>query len=355
MFAWVGAQFDSVLNSYVLGVVSSLMDGIAPIAVSATTLWIALYGWAVLRSEVSESLPVFTWKVFKIGLVLAFSLQSGFYIGNVADTANALATGVAATFLPSGANPAALSTPYAILDAFNDKAGQLVVDLLKEAGIMRLDLIFAATVTAVGNVIFLCMALFVVTLSKVLLTFVIAVGPIFILCLAWRPTARFFDSWLSMLLNAVVLTWFAFFALGLSTYMGESLVQAIQDQGGFLGPTFNVVGESLRYCVVMILMAIICFQAPSLASALTGGTAVQQGIQMIQNAMMVSGLRSASRARNAGGSGAAGGVVRPGTGSAYAAGRSLSGAVYGAAASAHHGYAAARTAAYKLAALRGST
>jgi hypothetical protein len=109
--------------------------------------------------------------------------------------------------------------------------------------------------------------------------------------------ARFFDSWLSMVLNAVVLTWFAFFALGLSAFMGVSMFKAIQDGGGFLGGTFNVLGEATRYCVLMILMAIICFQAPSLASALTGGAAVQQGIQMIQNAMMVSGLRSASAAR----------------------------------------------------------
>jgi type IV secretion system protein VirB6 len=167
-----------------------------------------------------------------------------------------------------------------------------------------------------------------------------------------------------MVLNAVVLTWFAFFALGLSAYMGDALVQAIQDQGGFLGPTFNVVGESLKYCVVMILMAIICFQAPSLASALTGGAAVQQGIQMIQNAMMVSGLRSASSARSAGAAGAAGGVVRAGAGLPYAAGQATGAAAAatgraagtmaaGAGAVVRQGYGAVRTAAYKLAALRG--
>lgn len=364
MFSWVGSQFDGVLSTYVLGVVSALMSGIAPIALTATTLWVLLYGWAVLRNEVSETLPVFLWKAVKILLVLAFAIQSSFYISNVADTANALATGVASTFLPAVANQATIATPYAILDAFNDKAGQLVLDLLKEAGITRLDLVFAAVVTALGNVIFLCIALFVVTLAKLFLTFVIAVGPIFVLCLAWRPTARFFDSWLSMVLNAVVLTWFAFFALGLSAYMGDALVQAIQDQGGFLGPTFNVVGESLKYCIVMILMAIICFQAPSLASALTGGAAVQQGIQMIQNAMMVSGLRSASAARSAGLSTAAGGVVRPGSGLAHAAGHATTSAASaggrfagsmaaGAAAMARQGYAATRAAAYRLAALRG--
>ena len=45
-----------------------------------------------------------------------------------------------------------------------------------------------------------------------------------------------------------------------------------------------------------------------------GGAAVQQGIQMIQNAMMVSGLRSASSARSAGAAGTAGGIVRAGAG-----------------------------------------
>ncbi|WP_428418657.1 type IV secretion system protein [Methylibium sp.] len=364
MFAWVGSQFDAVLNTYVLGVVTALMEGIAPIALTAMTLWVTLYGWAILRNEVSETVPTFLWKVFKIGLVLAFALQSGFYISNVSDSANALATGVATTFLPAAADPMAITSPYVLLDNFNDEASKLVLDLLKDAGIMRLDLLFAAVVCSIGNVVFLCIALFVVTLAKLFLTFVIAIGPLFVLCLAWRPTARFFDSWLSMVLNAVVLTWFAFFALGLSAFMGDALVQAIQVNGGFLGPTFNVVGESLKYCVVMILMAIICFQAPSLASALTGGAAVQQGIQMIQNAMMVSGLRSASSARGAGAAGAAGGVVRAGAGLPYAAGQATGAAAAatgraagtvaaGAGAVVRQGYGAVRTAAYKLAALRG--
>lgn len=363
MFAWVGSKFDAILNAYVLGVVSALMTALAPIALTAMTLWVALYGWAVLRNEVSETLPVFMWKVFKIGLVLAFALQSSFYISNVSDTANSLAMGVASTFLPTGVDPATVTTPYALLDKFNDDASAQVSDIMKEASMFRLDLLLAAAIFSIGSVLFLCIGLFVVTLAKLFLTFVIAIGPLFILCLAWRPTARFFDSWLSMVLNSVVLTWFAFFALGLSTYMGAAMFKAIVDGGGFLGGTFNILGEATRYCVLMILMGIICFQAPSLASALTGGAAVQQGIQMIQNAMMVSGLRSASAGRSTGAA-AAGGVVRAGTGLPYAAGRASASAAStgsrfagtmatGAVAVTRQGYAAARTAAYRLAALRG--
>lgn len=363
MFTWVGSQFDSVLASYVLNVVSALISSITPLALSAMTLWVALYGWAVLRNEVPETLPTFMWKVFKIGLVLAFALQSGFYISNVSDTANALAMGVASTFLPAAVDPATVTTPYALLDKFNDDASAQVADLMKDASMFRLDLVLAAVIFSIGSVIFLCIALFVVTLSKLFLTFVIAVGPLFILCLAWRPTQRFFDSWLSMVLNAVVLTWFAFFALGLSTFIGNQLFAAIQSGGGFLGTAFNALGESTRYCVLMILMAIICFQAPSLASALTGGAAVQQGIQMVQNAMMVAGLRSASLARSAGPA-TTGGVVHAGTGLAHAAGQATGSVATAtgrfaaataarAGAFARRGYATPHTAAYKLAALRG--
>ncbi|HEY9105105.1 MAG TPA: type IV secretion system protein [Roseateles sp.] len=345
MFAWVGSQLDSVLNTYVVGAVSTLMTGIAPVALTAMTLWVGLYGWAVVRHEVSETVPAFVWKVFKIGLVLAIALQSGVYISTVAETANALATGVAMTFLPDSVSPTTISSPYALLDDFFDKACQQVVDLAKEAGLSRLDLWFAAAVTAIGNVIFACLALYVVTLAKVFLTFTIAVGPLFVLTLAWRPTAKFFDSWLSMLLNAVVLAWFAFFALGLSTHIGERIVLAIQNEGGLAGPAFNPMAESLKYCVVMVLMAIICFQAPSLASGLTGGPAVQQGVQMIQNVLMVSGLRS--RGGNAvGAAGAEGGVARAGNGIPFAVGRAAGVAV-------RAGTSVARTAAYKLAALRG--
>jgi type IV secretion system protein VirB6 len=349
MFNWVGTQFDQILSTYMLNVVTALMTGLAPIALTCMTIWILLYGWAVLRNEVSETVPVFVWKVFKVSLVLIFALQSAVYVSNVADTANSLAMGVASTFLPAGVDPAAVTSPYALLDKFNDDASDQVADIMKEASMFRLDLVLAGVIFSFGSVIFLCIALFVVTLSKLFLTFVIAIGPLFILCLAFRPTARFFDSWLSMVLNAVVLTWFAFFALGLSAFMGVSMFKAIQDGGGFLGGNFNVLGEATRYCVLMILMAIICFQAPSLSSALTGGAAIQQGIQMIQNAMMVSGMRSASSAR----SGGAGGVVRGGAGMPYAAGAAAAAGARAAGAAARQGTGAVRVAAYKLAAMRG--
>ena len=54
MFTWIGTKFSAILSTYVLGVVSALMTAIAPVALTAMTLWVALYGWAVLRNEVLD-------------------------------------------------------------------------------------------------------------------------------------------------------------------------------------------------------------------------------------------------------------------------------------------------------------
>src|SRR4051812_47742161 len=115
MFSWMGTKLTAVLNTYVLGVVNSLMTAIGPIALTGLTLWVLLYGWAVLRNEVPETVPSFLWKVTKIGLVFAFALQSSVYVSNVADTANNLAIGVASTFLPAGSPTSTVTSPYKLL------------------------------------------------------------------------------------------------------------------------------------------------------------------------------------------------------------------------------------------------
>ena len=52
--------------------------------------------------------------------------------------------GVATTFLPTGVDPATVTSPYALLDKFNDDASTQVSDIMKEASMFRLDLLLAA-------------------------------------------------------------------------------------------------------------------------------------------------------------------------------------------------------------------
>ena len=55
MFTWVGAQFNSILSTYVLGVVSALMTAIAPIALTAMTVPLTLS--AIHEASLSSFIP----------------------------------------------------------------------------------------------------------------------------------------------------------------------------------------------------------------------------------------------------------------------------------------------------------
>jgi type IV secretion system protein VirB6 len=130
-------------------------------------------------------------------------------------------------------------------------------------------------------------------LGKLILTFALAIGPLAILCLLFKSTARFFDSWLSFVLSAVVLSWFVFFALGMSCTSPRKLFLRLHDGSAFVAGVPGSVGAleaAGTYLAVMCLLAIVLYQAPSLASSLTGGASIQTGAQMISNAVVATRL-----------------------------------------------------------------
>jgi len=101
-----------------------------------------------------------------------------------------------------------------------------------------------------------------------------------LLCMAgnWQhisecePTVR--DVALGRSLSAIVLSWFVFFALGMSLYASEKVVFAIADGSAFVTSVPNSIGAleaAGTYLAVMCPLAIVRYQAPSLASSLTGG------------------------------------------------------------------------------------
>ena len=82
------------------------------------------------------------------------------------------------------------------------------------------------------------------------------------------------DVALGRSLSAIVLSWFVFFALGMSLYASEKVVFAIADGSAFVTSVPNSIGAleaAGTYLAVMCPLAIVRYQAPSLASSLTGG------------------------------------------------------------------------------------
>lgn len=347
MFAKLEAWFNVFFLGYAARVSGDLATGLVPVALALVTIYIAVYGLAVMRGEASEPVGTFAWKMVKVGAILSFALPGLYYSGNVVAWATGLQDGLATLFVaPSAAAP---STAFGALDLANTAANEQLALLWKDAGMFRLDLVLASLLFSLGTIIFLVLGAFVGLLGKLILTFALAIGPLAILCLLFKSTARFFDSWLSFVLSAVVLSWFVFFALGMSLYVSEKVVSAIAYGSAFVAGAPNAVGAleaAGTYLAVMCLLAIVLYQAPSLASSLTGGASIQTGAQMISNAVVAT--RLGGRAGAAAAASGSGGSMGRGGGVAYVAGRAAGGV-----GSAGGAAANGARAAYQRVALRG--
>jgi len=347
MFARLETWFNAFFLGYAARVSGDLAVGLVPIALLLVTVYVAVYGLAVMRGEATEPVGTFAWKMVKVGAILSFALPGLYYSGNVAAAATGLQDGLATLFVAPRAVAAA--TAFGALDLANTAANEQLALLWKDAGMFRLDLVLASLLFSLGTTIFLVLGAFVALLGKLILTFALAIGPLAILCLLFKPTARFFDSWLSFVLSAVVLSWFVFFALGMSLYVSDRVVAAIADGSAFVAGVPGSVGAleaAGTYLAVMCLLAIVLYQAPSLASSLTGGASIQSGAQMVTNSMV--SMRAMGAGRAGGGAAAGGGSMSRGGGAAYVAGRAA-----GAVGSAGGAVAGGARAAYQRVAQRG--
>ena len=339
MFARLETWFNAFFLGYAARVSGDLAVGLVPVALALVTVYVAVYGLAVMRGEATEPVGTFAWKMVKVGAILSFALPGLYYSGNVAAAATGLQDGLATLFVAPRAVAAA--TAFGALDLANTAANEQLALLWKDAGMFRLDLVLASLLFSLGTTIFLVLGAFVALLGKLILTFALAIGPLAILCLLFKPTARFFDSWLSFVLSAVILSWFVFFALGMSLYVSDRVVAAIADGSAFVAGVPGSVGAleaAGTYLAVMCLLAIVLYQSPSLASSLTGGASIQSGAQMITNSMVAMRAMGGGRSGAGGAAAGGGGSMGRGGGAAYVAGRAVGSAGSAAAGGARAAY-----------------
>lgn len=327
MFSYVGTLVDGLLGIYLTSTLTSVVNVLIPIVIAAQTLWMLFFANDVIRGQVQEPVATFLWKAIKIAFICGVALTASMYQSYVQDVANGLTLGLVASFIPSG-SVVNTTNIWTVLDGYNAAASDLVLKAIDaDEGLAFPDLMpyFAAALFSIGNCVLLVVAFCVTLWVRVIQTFVFAVGPIFILMLAFKPTARFFDGWLGMLFSTVVLTWLVYFVLGFSIGTGQSFIEKLQ----LNFDTINLVAEALTYVVVMVVFAFIIYQSPSVASSLTGGGPSQYGAGLIQQAAITYRM---VRGINASGAGSApvpghGGSIHRGTGAAYGAGASVGRAV----------------------------
>jgi type IV secretion system protein VirB6 len=321
IFSAIGMQIDNTLFAFVGQVVGKVIAYLGPIALGLITIWVLHTAIQFMLGKSSDPILEFAWKAATLYLIVGMATLGSLYHEWVIDTHNMLATNIVTMFAPPGSKLQNINSIWNALDLFNAAASDLAAKVMVDAVFKTINPLLAlacALLFAFGNVIFLFFALCVVFFTKAISSFLLGVGPIFILTLLFQSTRQYFFNWLGALLGSVVLTWVVFFILGFTLNMNTTMVSAISANLGVL----NVLSQVAVFLAFCLAFGLFLWQSPSFASGLTGGTPMQLGAAAV---MQVLNSLRIGRTPPAGGTSTAGGTVQPNR--AYNAGHAVSSAV----------------------------
>ncbi|MBA8862729.1 type IV secretion system protein VirB6 [Ochrobactrum anthropi] len=253
------APVESFIDSGVNGL-SGYLTG--PLTV-ATTIYIVLYGYLVLKGTIQEPLMDFVFKCMKITIIVMLATKAGEY--------NTYVKSLFFESLPNeiGAALNVSETGINGFDALIDKALAAASTLWANAG-MGPGIVFDAIICIVIIIIATLVAVigFIVGFyAKIALSLVLALGPVFIALALFNGTRRFTEGWIGQLANYTILQ---ILSVAVGTLIVQSLLTMI-DKASSLNEAMTAM---VTFVSIALCAAYIFYQLPMIASALAAGGAM---------------------------------------------------------------------------------
>lgn len=331
LFGYIGGQIDNWTQAYVTSVSAGVSQQLAPIAAAAFSLWLTVFGIKVVTGEIHAPVPNMVKRLLTIGIIYSLALGVGSYQQVIVPAVHGLADGLSASMSAgaTGGVPAGKASVFAQIDAADKATSRVVLELLTDTskrgitsiGFILKDLI-AAVVLSLGQSFLLVVLSLEVMLARLALVLLLALGPAFILCAAYEPTAQYFSNWVSALVSycllqvlviailAVSLTIFQT-QLSHSFYGGASIAGlspgAIDALPVSLDGNANALLDALALAVTAIVLGVLGVGVPAMASQLAGGAVVSGFAAFLGRAAGLGLARGMGRAVAA--TGAAGGAL----------------------------------------------
>ncbi len=200
-------------------------------------------------------------------------------------------------------------TSIAEIPRNNEASGLNIAGMLKNVPIA----IFAGLMKIIASLIIvvaMCIYLATAVMAMMSIKLVIALAPVMVPFLIFKPTAWLFDSWLRYLLGAGMLKLVGAFMLSMTGGLMDSIniiAHRVQQEAA-AGTVDSYSGDIVLFSslfLVAILCSLLMAQVPSIASGLLAGSAGGAGFSSMRGVTQTIGARAGQGAAGAAGSAAA--------------------------------------------------
>ncbi|MBM0108869.1 type IV secretion system protein [Steroidobacter sp. S1-65] len=274
---------DEILQGYISNTTATIAGVLEPAIVTLATLYVVVWGYLHLMGRIEEPFVTGIKRLVTMAVVLGISLSLWHYNEIIVDTFFIAPSVLAAQVI--GPHDA-ISVVDGVLAAGNEVAGALS----RRAGILALDFSFYVASLGVQIIVGITAVytMFLIVLSRIALSVLLALGPFFIALLFFETTKKFFESWIAQLANYAFITILTGLVAALMlTVLTRAAEHAISAGGSVQ------VADAIRLCVAAGLTLLVMRQVMPIAAGLASGLALSSF--GVVSAAMAWGLGTASR------------------------------------------------------------
>jgi type IV secretion system protein VirB6 len=258
-WTWLNGELASYIGENTMRVASIL----EPAVVTLGTVYVMIWGYLQLMGRIEEPFAVGLKRIITLAVIFGVALHLWLYNTLLVDTFyNAPAQFAAAVV---GA-----SDPVKTIDAIWNQGGAVADQLFRGGsawGRIGFILSGAAAWVLVG---LLCVyTMFLLALSSIALSVLLALGPLFVALLLFDTTRRFFEAWLAQLANYALITILTVMVAALLLH----LVATYAQQTAALGTSIRI-DDALNMLLVTVLVFLFLRQIMPVAAGLAGGVAL---------------------------------------------------------------------------------
>jgi type IV secretion system protein VirB6 len=263
-FATFSAWLNGLLAGYISNNTAKIAGILQPAVLTLATIYVMIWGYLQLTGKIEEPFATGVKRIILLVVVLGGALDLWLYNTLIVDT----------FFNAPGQVAAAMIGSYdsvSVIDQIIFSGGDAASLLIQKGGVFHGDFSCYLAGFAVYLIVGLTAiyAMFLLTLSKIALSILLALGPLFIALLFFETTKRFFEAWIAQLANYAFVTILTVMVAALMMGIVTSAAQQAAEEGGGI-----TIADAVRVCMAAGLTFLVLRQVMPMAAGLASGLAL---------------------------------------------------------------------------------
>lgn len=282
-FAEFSAWLNSILATYIGDNTARIAGALQPAVITLGVLYLMVWGYLQLMGQIQEPFVAGLKRIIMLAVVLGAALHLWLYNSVIVDTFFEAPGTLAAAVIGS---PDSVTIVDRIIFSGDDAASRLI----EKGGILNGDFSFYIAGFGVYLIVGLTAiyTIFLLALSRIALSVLLALGPLFIALLFFETTKRFFESWIAQLANYAFITILTVLMAALML----ALVSAAAEQAANAEGDIEIA-HAVRVCMAAGLTFLVMRQVMPMAAGLASGLALSSF--GVVSAALLSGFGGAAR------------------------------------------------------------